>query len=55
MEKLKRLNEQFSTLELAVILGVAEATIRRWMKGKNVPHKVFIKKIDKLYKRKVKK
>jgi len=44
------LDNGLSYTEIAAKLGVTEITIRRWEKGKNKPHNLFLKELRKMVK-----
>ena len=47
-ELLKNLLTNYSYADLASKLDVSEMTIRRWTKGKNHPHRLFVEEIKKI-------
>jgi len=50
LKKLKKLREKarLTQTELAAKVGVATKTIWSWEKGKNIPHRERLKKLDRI-------
>jgi len=51
LKNLKTLREKanLSQTELAAKLGVDARTIRRWEDGKNIPHRVYLKMLNRIF------